>query len=376
MGAVERSVLCPRATPPLRPAGRPALLPEADISFLLSSCTDPSALGEPDPAMADTLSLDPPTTDVARRLTAPAQELPLDELPSRWFQQAVEVTLRGLGHLAGDPALTGRIRGAWGRELMRAASPAALDGRPCTWSPPCALDVLFREQGRAAAGLPIPRPAVISARAHGRDLVVRLSLIGFACDWIDSAGEALIAALRHGDPLRLAGGSDPPATGPRGPGTPAVGAKGSAIAGRRLATWDGIAVPPAPALAELSFVTPLCLRQGGVPAFDGPRMLLSSLANRIAGLARWHDARIAADWRGLAEAADELHSDAAGLRSVRWTRRSDRQGRRLIPMTGLTGTLVLAGDLGPAAPLLALGALCHAGSHTALGLGAYDLTLM
>lgn len=321
--------------------------------------------------MPETLTLEPPQSEIAGRLAEPAVTLSPAELSARWFQQTIEIRLPGLAAQAADPSLPGRIRGAWGRELMRAASAEALAGRPCPWSPPCALDVLFREQGRAAAGLPLPRPVTIAARAQGPDLAVQLSLIGFACDWIPAAGEALVAGLRHGDPLRLAdrrAGSDRQ-------GGAEGDAPGPAIDRRSLLTREEIAVPPAPAMAELAFFSPLCLRRDGTPAFDGPRMLVSSLGNRLAGLARWHDARLEADWRGLAEAADALQCDAAGLYPVRWLRRSDRQGGRAIPMTGLAGTLVLAGDLAPIAPLLVLGSLTHAGSHAGLGLGGYELTL-
>ena len=46
-----------------------------------------------------------------------------------------------------------------------------------------------------------------------------------------------------------------------------------------------------------------------------------------------------------------------------------------IPLTGWLGRLTISGDLTPILPLLALGATCHAGSHTTLGLGAFSLTM-
>ncbi len=319
-----------------------------------------------------TLSLPEPASPLAERLLHPAETVALAELPARWFHQTVEVVVAGRGERAGDPALPGRLRGAWGAELMRAASDAALAGRPCPWDPPCALDVLMREQGRMTAGLMLPRPAVIRAERRGRDLVVRLTLFGFACDWIEAAAEALVAALRQGDPLRAAG-----------PGGRDPAESVTVIRARRLLSAEGLSVPAAAAAAELTLVTPLQLRRGTETAFDGLGSLVASLGNRISGLARWQDCAVAADWRGLVAFAENLRCDAE-LRPVRWMRWSGRQGGRAIPMDGLIGRIVIdggpgngpGGGLGPLVPLLALGATAHAGSHAALGLGAYDLTLI
>ena len=302
-----------------------------------------------------TLSLDPPRSPVAERLLAPVDRVALGDLPDRWFHQTIAVRLPGLAAAAGDPALPGRIRGALGHQLMRTASDAALAGTPCPWDPPCAYEVLFREQGQLTGGLGLPRPMVVSAVPLRDDLVVRLSVFGFACDWSDSAGEALVAALRHGDPLRR-------------PAPPA-------IRSRDLRTVETLAVPPDRRFATLTFVSPLCIRDGDPGRFAGPAALIASLGNRVGAMARWQDCAVDADWRALVDRAATLGCDASALRPVDWVRSSARQGGRAIPMRGLVGPLVLEGALGDLAALLALGATCHAGSHAALGLGAYTLTL-
>jgi hypothetical protein len=296
-----------------------------------------------------------PVPPLAARLLRPQASVPLGELPGRWFRQTVEVVVAGQAGRAGDPALPGRIRGAWGHALMRGASAEALAGRPCPWAPPCALDVFFRDQARLTAGLAVPRPYVLAVRAVGADLAVRLTVFGFACDWIDGAGEALTAGLRDGDPLGR--GLAP------------------ALSDRTLHTAEAVPVPEDAAAAELTVFSPLRVRDGADGAFGGAAGLVASLGNRVSGLARWQDAAAAADWRALVAQAETLRCDDSGLDRVRWTRRSARQGGRAIPMQGLVGRLVLEGRLGALAPLLALGATCHAGSHTAIGLGGYDLTL-
>jgi len=289
------------------------------------------------------------------RLLEPADTVPLSALPAGWFHQRVEVLVADRAAAAADPALTGRLRGAWGRALMRGASDPALAGRPCRWEPPCAFDPLFREQGRITTRLSIPRPYVLAARPMGGDLLVVLTVFGFACDWIEAAADALVAGLRHGEPAPLGG----PAT----------------LLGRRLVTADTVTVPAAetgPAL--LTFHTPVAFRDGNDLRFPGLRTLVSSLGNRVSGLARWQDTAVATDWKTIAEHAETLTLEG-DLTERRWQRRSNRQDGRAIPLGGWLGRLVIGGDLAPILPLLALGTTCHAGSHTTLGLGACTLTM-
>jgi len=297
---------------------------------------------------------------LANRLLTPLETIPLSELPSRWFHQHIHVTVAGAAAVADDLALTGRIRGAWGQELMRSASPEALADQPCPWDPPCALDALFREQGRLTSRLALPRPYVISARrAEGRDaLIIRLSLFGFATDWSDGAAEALTAALRYGDPLRL-------------------GRPGTAVQlpplHRTIRTLDACLVPADPGLVTLDFRTPVAFRSAGGAQRPNARTLIASLGNRVSGLARWLDCAPEADWRGLAEHAETVSCEADTMVPAVWHRRSRRQDGRLIPVTGWYGSLTLQGQLEPLLPLLVLGQTCHAGSHSAHGLGCYDL---
>jgi hypothetical protein len=79
---------------------------------------------------------------------------------------------------------------------MESASAEAVAGRPCRRQPPCALDVLFREQGRFGAH-GIPKPFVLAADRRGQDLVVTMTLFGVAADWAAVATHALVATLQR-----------------------------------------------------------------------------------------------------------------------------------------------------------------------------------
>lgn len=320
-----------------------------------------------DPGSADTGGADMGGADsggaaaagaIADRLLAPAETIDPIDLCHRWHRQWIEVVAEGLGRRADDPALPGKVRGALGHALLRGASAAARAGRPCPWTPPCALDVMLREQGRLTPKLMLPRPVVPAVDRRGRDLVVRLTVFGFATEWMPAAAEALSAAVAEG----LARATDD--------GRPV------AIRHRRLGAADGVDWPEAAeggdAPVALNFLSPVVFRgpDDGFPAdFPG---FVANLGNRLSGLARWQDVRLEADWRGLKAAAAAVAMDARGLERVRWRRRSSRQGRT-IGMAGWTGTVVLHGPVWPFLPLLALGATAHVGSHTALGLGRYGL---
>lgn len=298
---------------------------------------------------------------IAARLAAPMGVAGLAELPHRWFHAEIMVLCRpprgwGVGDLVDDPAFPGRLRGAWGRQLLNTASSAARLGNPCPWSPPCAYDPLFREHP-ALKGMETPKPYVIAADPVPGEpdrMALRLTLFGFATDWLESAADAWVLALRGGVamPNGLHAALEP--------------------LDRRIAVHEGLPPSAPPTAAILRFVTPLCLRRGGATQGD-VGALFSSLGNRLSGLARWQDTAVAADWRGLKAHAATLTIDASRLRPTAWQRHSARQGDAPIRMEGLRGAVTLTGDLAPLWPLLTLGALTHAGSHAAQGLGRYGL---
>lgn len=300
------------------------------------------------------------STALQQFLTEPPEQIGLLGLCQAWRQ--VDIFLpcqtRPPKPLAPETAwlLPGKLRGAWGQQLMRSASPETLAGQPCPWSPPCALEVLFRPQGQAAGGLELPRPYVlaVSLEPGQRGLSVRLSLFGAATEYALAAGEALVRALREGQ-FHI---QDSP--------------ESLEVLGREITHLDGPDLAEASLTARLRFLTPLCQRRGNDLLLDPPS-LMTGLANRLSGLARWHGLELAEDWRALKDMAQGLQWDLQGGAKVNWQRRSNRQQGRDIPMAGLLGDLYLRGNLLDLAPLLALGQRCHAGGHTAMGLGRYEL---
>lgn len=293
---------------------------------------------------------------VGTRLATPAHRLTLSDLCGHWFMGTGLFAVHLPGALAADPALPGKLRGGWGRQLLAGASAPAAAGQPCPWDPPCAYDVLFRERP-LLKGMEMPKPFLFAAEAGGPEIThLRLTLFGFASDLLDLAADALVRALATG--LDLPGGR-----------------RVVAVAQRHLTGDDHLPVPPVPAAVTLHFHTPLCLRRGGATLTGAELLpaLVTSLGNRISALARWQDAELVADWPGLRDHAATLSVDTGGLTPIQWQRGSARQDHGPLPMGGLIGDLRLSGDLAPLWPLLCLGEACHAGSHTAQGLGRYHL---
>lgn len=287
-----------------------------------------------------------------RRLFEPATTVTLAELPARWFHQVVEVRCVGQARLVGDVRLPGWLRGAFGQALMRGASPAALADRPCTFEPPCALDAVFRSQGRLRRDVDLPPPFVIDVGTGGEDAVLRLTVFGFACDWIEAAADAFLAGIRSVAPA----------------------GQGFAPTARRIVTRNGVDPVPCSNRLMLEFRTPVDFRDPSGLAGDGRRLLMA-MVRRVTALARYQDCAVEGAWGELARAAERVAPTAPSVRWVDWEQGSDRTHQRR-PMQGQVGRVVLEGPLGPFLGVLALAETCHVGSHAALGQGAFRLILL
>ena len=298
--------------------------------------------------------------EIGQRLDAPPETLDLAGLAARWFRGIVAFRLAGLAALAGDPGLPGRIRGAFGERLMQAASPQALAGQPCPWQPPCAFEALWRKQGRIEPGFDHASPWLIGLDPLDGDLVVRLTLFGFANEFIAAASEAMTAALLRDVDWR----------GQTGLFVPRI-----AIAHRWLEERAGVDMPPRAERAEITMLSPLALT--GADPRDKPGSLVSGLVRRLQGLARWHDAALAPaiDPRVLGQRALELEWYFHQPQVLAWQRGSRRQDKA-IPMQGLVCQIMISGfadgddDLRLA---LALGETCHIGADAAFGCGRFEL---
>jgi hypothetical protein len=296
---------------------------------------------------------------IAKRLLNPERRVPLEELAGTWSAATIEATVAGHGALADDLALMNRIRGALGRVLMQGASRDAIAGKPCSWRPPCALDVLFREQARLGKH-GIPKPWVLALDRRGFDLIVRITLVGFALEWAGAVAQALAAALQHNIDWK-------------GHGTAhEVFLPKPHIDRLEVQGLNGVMLPRPRTSATLDFVTPL--DAAGDDPLDRSATVIGRLARRLDLLARWMDIQIDADWEKLSQVWNDLDFDAASLsRRAPLDRQSGRE-RHKFKVELVQGSLGIAGNLEPIWPIIALGQMCHVGRKATAGLGRYALS--
>lgn len=129
---------------------------------------------------------------LAQWLATPEKVDSLDVLASRWRDRDVRLLIGPIG--PATSAFGAHLRRSFLAALGPSASPAARAGRPCTWQPPCALDVFLREQLRVK-GDGLPKPYILFWRQEGQFMEVTLRIFGTACDWAPAAAEALVAAM-------------------------------------------------------------------------------------------------------------------------------------------------------------------------------------
>ncbi len=302
----------------------------------------------------------PSLSPLTQRLLDPAVTQSLGDLMGSWFQVQIAATVPGFGGLAGDLTLLRRVRGGLGRVLMEGASDEALAGRPCPWQPPSALDLFFREQGRIGAH-GIPKPFILGTADDAGDLIVTLTLFGFAADWCPILSHALAATLRHRIDWAAPGARMPPAT----------------IGPLTLAVHQGLdqdwALDPRmpPADYHLDFITPM--NGEGDDPIQRPATIIARLARRVEGLARWQDTAIADDWAHLARLWSNLDYDTRGLARKRMNRHSGR-GQQGFTVTALSGRLTLRAVPAALLPVLVIGAETAIGKGATEGFGRYRLS--
>lgn len=292
-------------------------------------------------------------------LTTPQRTVESDDLLSLWRCAELRFLCQRPSWLDHAWRLPNRLRGAIGQQLHASASPTARRGEPCSWAPPCAWDVFFRDRRLPGMRQPLAKPWVISADegdAPGK-VAIRITLFGWATEWIGEVAEAATQALAGNAP----GGE------PHRP--------------LRLPVLDrSMAEPEAPpdpdawpdgAPALLVFETPVLFRQRD-RAHDTLETLPLRLAERLESLAPWFGARLRVDAAALIALGGTLPRDESGLRPWTGDRSSVRQPGR-IPVQGRFGPLVIGPPPAILRPLLLLGQETHVGSNAALGQGRYSL---
>lgn len=285
----------------------------------------------------------------AARLT----KVSIQELANLWRMTQVSVLCPGAAWLGKNPNTPARVRGAWLSALGDAASDDALQGAPCSWSPPCAYDIFHNTQGKVNQGVETPRPFVIGMDSVGTDLKLTLTLFGAAESWAGEAADALLRGLRNGLDEKQRRRPVP-------------------IGHRTVTAAQGVPLTDLRHGAILRFRSPVTLRQGDAVHLR-PASLLKSLSIRICGLAQWHGVSLNAG----TSAADEAESLGAAaewhvVEVPTWQRGFARQGNRK-SMVGAIGELWLPPPSPYFGTVLTLGQTTHAGGSASIGLGRFEL---
>ena len=295
---------------------------------------------------------------IGRFLRSPTEAVDLALFCERFHVRRITVRLGGLAAAAGEPALIGRLRGAFGEVLMKTTSREAAAGQPCPWNPPSAYEPLFRKQGRMTPGTDFPSPWVIAVHPRRGDLYITLTLFGAACEWAAAGAEALVDVAANRIDWRAAAKVFVPEI---------------AVTDRRM---DAVALDTGPIAAgvDMEFLSPLVVSSGNPK--DDPVPAFSTLGLRLEGLARWHGLTLASvDWGAMRTALRAAEWTWAETETDRWDRGSRRQDR-WIAMTGVRGLLHVAANADVMAridPLLRLGAVTHVGADVAFGCGRYRI---
>jgi len=270
------------------------------------------------------------------------------DLAAAWIDQTLFMRLEGVGGVGAD--FGGHLRRSFLGALGVGASPAAQAGRPCTWDPPCALDVFYREQLRGPRGDGLAKPFVLAAWPEQNDLVVMLRVFGMAMDWSSAAFEALVAGIRGILPWpRLVHGMSAP---------PAITA--------RSAFTDGIIETPAPEMVQLTMLSPV--DASGADPFAEPHTILARAFRRVDAISRWNGVALETDKAiAVARQLRSLDYDLTGLVAGRYSS-PNRHGQRRNDPT-ISGTLVVRGDLTDIWPVLRIAERAHIGRHAVEGLG-------
>ena len=304
-------------------------------------------------------------------LSNPEKILTARALAERFTHKIIEVQLQGLGALISTPNLLVKVRGAMGQVMLEGASDAVRGQMRCNWSPCCASEVFFADkpsvdlgrrqfQGNQELKPQIIKPFVLSAeRAGQQNLLIRMTIFGFAQDWAPMAHQALVSALRYR--VRWQALSNDQFFIP---------ARVEIISTR--VRDRSIRLPEStPDQCTLSFTSPLDTERTGI--LDNPSRLLQRLAIRVALAARWYGVQLSDE---LPEAIDgqlpwqveyfgPVHTDSVRIDSGR----SGESGFRKVSMLDAR----VSGNLTKLWPLLCIGEKLHVGRGAVKGYGRYTL---
>lgn len=279
------------------------------------------------------------------------------------------------------------LRGAFGQALRRMVCVMGQrqDCAACRLRRECIYTRLFETfiEGEAPPllrGLPTsPRPYVFEPRGDGRRLAAGdplefdLVLLGQAADLqafailaVERMAEAGLGRARHRFTLESVTCDEPD-----GHRREILGEAGLTPAAPRLPAAE---LPDA-SRALLRFLTPTRVKiRDHLVATIGFRELAFAMLRRALELAHFHVPGAAIDWtfRPLLAQAAHVQVKAADLHWRDWQRYSNRQ-QGTMSLGGFVGSLELAGDLAPFAPLLRAAEILHVGKGATFGLGKMEI---
>lgn len=281
----------------------------------------------------------------------------IEVLASAFYDQAASFRLAGCGSSA-PVGIGAHLRRSFLGALGAGASPAAVDSKPCTWDPPCALDVFRREQLRGGRGDGLPKPYVIECTLDGADLIVTLRIFGMANDWFMVASEAMVSGIRTILPWSklIAGRNCAPH-----------------ILSRQVHSVPLAVAPEGAKALRLVFISPIDI--GGSNPLADPHRLLSRMLRRVDGISRWNGLGLSDDaGRAFANHVKTLSYETSEIQRGGHLSPNARGQRRAKEV--ITGTLTVRGDIASIWPVLVMGQRCHLGRGAVEGLGAFCIELV
>ena len=241
------------------------------------------------------------------------------------------------------PELSVRVRGAFGRSVAESDNQLASQARL-----PRAEHIFFGDLGRS--NNEFVRPITVRSWIDGQNMMAEVRLFGVATSYAQEVAGTLISALGNGVALGVV--------------TPRRVHVNVLEVG--VLEQGSIMVPQSREQVTIKLRTPAA-------RIRVPSDLIKSTVRRAHNLACWQGLKIVDNVEEACRQADNLRCDARDLLSYGWSRHSRRQIGRDIPMSGLLGTLHVAGGLTQLMPYLAIASETNTGVNAALGLGWFDL---
>jgi len=294
-----------------------------------------------------------PATAFAATLSSPDYGQTAAFLAASWFDQTILVRLAGVGPSRPDN-IGGHLRRSFLGALAQGASAAAKSGQPCTWDPPCALDVFCREQLRSTRGDGLSKPYVIFSQADGPDLLVYLRVFGMANDWLMRAAEALVHGVENILPWTQLY-----------PGRKVA----PAILDRQILISPALTRPPVDTVV-LNFISPVDASGKNLRAT--PHSLLTRMLRRVDAVSRWNGVALTETAaRALAAQARSMECDPSGLCAGRYEK-PNRFGQSRVNTT-MSGQFRITGATADFWPVLLIAERAHVGRGSVEGLGRFEL---